>query len=144
MKETENPTGEGLLTIGQLASKVPASVHTIRYYEKRGLFLPSKYSQSGYRLYDSDKVSELHVILFLRSLGFSLSEIRTLKKKKSSAGCSHARKIFARRKREVSALLADIQRTHATLSRLCAECGSCGFSIEKCPAIWKSLGCQES
>ncbi len=65
-----------LLTIGELARKVGVTVRTLQYYDTNGLLVPSEYSEGRRRLYSKRDIIRLHQILFLKSFGFSLGEIR--------------------------------------------------------------------
>jgi DNA-binding transcriptional MerR regulator len=64
--------------ISQFARKASVSVRTLQYYDKEGLLPPSKYTESGYRLYTDEDLANLQNILALKFLGFSLEEIRVL------------------------------------------------------------------
>lgn len=70
---------EGLMTIGEIAAFYHVSVKAIRVYEKKGIIVPAKINPStGYRYYTADQVHTLNALLELKSLGFSLSEIKTI------------------------------------------------------------------
>lgn len=69
---------EKLLTISELASLFKINQHTIRHYEEKGLLLPVKISENGYRKYGVDEIYQLSFILFLKELGISLAEIKTV------------------------------------------------------------------
>lgn len=62
-------------TVQQLAQLAGVSSRTLRYYDQIGL-LPAQRTESGYRLYGTKEVDLLQQILFYRSLGMSLDEIR--------------------------------------------------------------------
>lgn len=66
---------EHLFTIGELADKVGVTVRTLQYYDKTGL-LKSTFSAGGRRMYTRDDVIKLQQILFLKSFGFPLEEIK--------------------------------------------------------------------
>lgn len=51
-------------------------MRALHHYEKIGLLVPSDRTESGHRLYAEDDVMRLQQIASLRSLGFSLAEIR--------------------------------------------------------------------
>lgn len=71
--------GEPLLKIGEIAGFFNVSVKAIRVYEKKGLLKPAKIDgQTGYRYYTVSQVQRLNALLELKSLGFSLAEIRGL------------------------------------------------------------------
>lgn len=62
-------------TVGELAEKVGVTVRTLQYYDKTGL-LKSSINKSGRRIYTKDDVFKLQQILFLKSFGFSLKDIK--------------------------------------------------------------------
>ncbi len=62
---------------GELARLAGVSERTLRWYEKTGL-LPCKRAPNGYRQYDEEDLNRLQRILFYKSLGFGLEEIRQI------------------------------------------------------------------
>ncbi|MDR0270816.1 MerR family transcriptional regulator [Paenibacillus sp.] len=64
--------------VGELANLTGLTVRTLRYYDQIGLFSPSGYSNSGYRLYIESDLSRLQQILALKDLGLSLDEIKSI------------------------------------------------------------------
>ncbi|ALC83044.1 MULTISPECIES: MerR family transcriptional regulator [Bacillus] len=64
--------------VGELAKLTGLTIRTLRYYDQIGLFSPSVYSDSGYRLYDESDISRLQQILTLKDLGLSLEEIKSI------------------------------------------------------------------
>lgn len=62
-------------TIGELAELAGISVKTLRVYERKGLLLPQRNAQNGYRIYTEDAVRELEKIQLMKYLGFSLEQI---------------------------------------------------------------------
>ena len=64
--------------VGELAKRTGVSVRTLHHYDSLGLLSPSHRSESGYRLYTGSDVQRLQQILSLRTLGFSLDEIKEL------------------------------------------------------------------
>ena len=68
---------EPLMRIGEIAAFFGVSVKAIRIYEKKGIIIPAKIDpDSGYRYYTVDQVRTLNALLELKSLGFSLAEIK--------------------------------------------------------------------
>lgn len=67
---------EGYMTVGQLAKKAGTTVRTLQYYDKEGLLIPSSESEGGRRLYTDKDMLKLYQILSLKSLGFSLEDIK--------------------------------------------------------------------
>lgn len=64
------------MTIGEVAKKMGVTVRTLQYYDKEGLLSPSTQSEGGRRLYSSKDLITLHQILSLKSLGFTLDDIK--------------------------------------------------------------------
>lgn len=67
---------QGFMTVGEVAKKMGATVRTLQYYDKKGLLSPSAESEGGRRLYTDKDLIRLHQIISLKSLGFSLDDIK--------------------------------------------------------------------
>ena len=65
------------MTVGQLAKKIGITIRTLQYYDKERLAFPSAESEGGRRLYTDKDIVLLHQILSLKSLGFSLKDIKS-------------------------------------------------------------------
>ena len=74
--ETYRAIPEGYMTVGEVAKKMGVTVRTLQYYDREGLMKPSAESEGGRRLYTDKDLVKLHQILSLKSLGFSLEDIR--------------------------------------------------------------------
>jgi DNA-binding transcriptional MerR regulator len=73
------PRALAVFTIGEFSKITGLTVKTLRFYHEEGLLEPTCVDdQSGYRYYDSSKIEAARVISFLRSLEFSVAEIRDL------------------------------------------------------------------
>lgn len=66
------------LRIGQLAKKLNTTTKTLRFYEDIGLFNSISRSDSGYRLYDANSITQANLVVQLRRLGFTLKELKML------------------------------------------------------------------
>lgn len=66
----------GFMTVGEVAKKMGVTVRTLQYYDKEGLLSPSAESDGGRRLYTDKDLVILHQIISLKSLGFSLDDIK--------------------------------------------------------------------
>ena len=66
----------GFMTVGEAAKKIGVTVRTLQYYDKEGLLSPSAESEGGRRLYTDKDLVMLHQIISLKSLGFSLNDIK--------------------------------------------------------------------
>jgi len=70
---------EKLIKIGELAAFFNVSVKAVRIYEKKGILIPAKTdSDTGYRYYTANQVQTLNTLLELKSLGFSLNEVKNI------------------------------------------------------------------
>ena len=67
---------EGFMTVGEVAKKMGVTVRTLQYYDKEELLSPSAESEGGRRLYTDKDLVLLHQIISLKSLGFSLKDIK--------------------------------------------------------------------
>lgn len=67
---------DGYMTVGEAAKKMGLTVRTLQYYDKEGLLSPSAESAGGRRLYTDKDLITLHQIASLKSLGFSLNDIK--------------------------------------------------------------------
>jgi MerR family copper efflux transcriptional regulator len=68
----------GVMSIGEAASRSGMPPKTIRYYEEIGLIAPAERRENRYRAYDEKDVQTLRFIQRARSLGFSLKEVADL------------------------------------------------------------------
>lgn len=64
------------MQISQLANETGLSIHTLRYYEKEGIFPPVKRNENGIRVYDSEDVEWINFASRLRETGMSIAEMR--------------------------------------------------------------------
>ena len=64
--------------VGELAKMAGVTIRTLRFYDQIGLFSPSGYSQSGYRLYTENDISRLQQIMSLKEMGLSLEQIKAV------------------------------------------------------------------
>jgi DNA-binding transcriptional MerR regulator len=65
------------LTIGQVAERTGLSVHTLRFYEREGIFpQPVRRAAGGRRVYTEDDVDWLTICTILRGAGMPLPDVR--------------------------------------------------------------------
>ena len=72
------------LSTGELAKIMGISKHTLFYYDEIGLFCPAIKLDNDYRYYSFLQIDLLHIILILKDLGVSLSEIKDFLEKKDT------------------------------------------------------------
>ena len=63
---------------GDIAKRAGVTARTIQFYDSIGLLHPSFVDDKGYRYYSDEDMARLQKILCLKTLGFSLDEIRTM------------------------------------------------------------------
>jgi MerR family copper efflux transcriptional regulator len=66
------------MKIGELAERTGVAASAIRFYEEQGLLQAPVRSANGYRDYDENALTRLHVVVTVQKLGFSLETIRGL------------------------------------------------------------------
>jgi DNA-binding transcriptional MerR regulator len=74
-----------MFRIGEFSRLVNTTTKTIRFYDKEEILLPDYVdNSSGYRYYSHYKIAEYNKIRTLKELGFSLSEIKEMKKQQGN------------------------------------------------------------
>jgi DNA-binding transcriptional MerR regulator len=75
-----------MLKIGDFSALSQVSIKTLRYYDERELLSPAHIDPAtGYRYYAAAQISQLHRILALKDLGFSLDQIAKCLEEKVTA-----------------------------------------------------------
>ena len=69
-----------LIKVGDLARTTGKTVRAIHLYEEMGLLEPATRSSGGFRLYDATTVDRVRWIDLLHELGFSLQEMRDIRR----------------------------------------------------------------
>ena len=65
-----------MFKIGEFSKLKQVSIRMLRYYDETGLLKPARIDKfTNYRLYSSEQISSLNKIIFLRDIGFNVSEI---------------------------------------------------------------------
>lgn len=67
-----------MMTVNEVSKLTGVSIRTLQYYDKIGLLKPTKYTESGYRLYDDTALEMLQQILLFKELEFPLKEIKEI------------------------------------------------------------------
>jgi DNA-binding transcriptional MerR regulator len=68
-----------MLRIGDFSKITKVTIRMLRHYDQIGLFKPVCVdSVSGYRAYSYEQIPQLSRIIFLRDLGFTIQEIKTM------------------------------------------------------------------
>jgi Hg(II)-responsive transcriptional regulator len=124
------------LTIGQVATAADVNVQTIRYYERRGMFAPSRRTAAGYRQYADDAIVRLRFIKHAQDLGFSLKEIQELLnlRVRHGAACDAVERKTRDKITLVQERIHHLQRMKRTLERLATACAA-RRSTDDCPIL---------
>ena len=73
-----------LYRIGMFANLCRTTIKTLRYYDDQNLLKPKSVDvETGYRYYEASQIADVHRILALRNMGFSIEEIRKILNGKS-------------------------------------------------------------
>ncbi|MDA3809201.1 MAG: MerR family transcriptional regulator [Spirochaetaceae bacterium] len=68
-----------MISIGEFSRVSNLTVKTLRYYHEVGILMPGKIDDNtGYRYYDNEAFSRVETITLLKSLGFSINEIKKI------------------------------------------------------------------
>ncbi len=70
-----------MFRIGELAKKTNITKRTLYHYEEIGLLAPIFVNENRYRYYDNDSLFRLQKILLLKSIGYTLEQIKTFFKR---------------------------------------------------------------
>lgn len=110
---------EKLFTVGELARKCGVTVRTLQYYDTNGLLVPSEYTEGGRRMYGRREIIRLQQILFLKSMGFSLEEIRDRLLPAESA--EELEQMFKQQKEVLIGQISQIQETVKLINKVIDE-----------------------
>jgi DNA-binding transcriptional MerR regulator len=114
-----------LLTIRQMAEKFDVTARTLRFYESKGLFAPTREKRA--RKYAQADQQHLALILKGRRLGFTLAEIAQMVAASDGRASRQSLKLtrqncldqiakFSKQIRESLDAVAELQRLYASLS----------------------------
>ena len=133
------------LQIGELARKAGVSIRAVRYYEEKGLLMPSGLTSGGIRLYNQPDLNRLIFIRRLKLLGLNMEDIKmALGMPQPDSGqkvrVEHTLGLLRLQKdklKEEMTRLAGIAREVENSERLIARCTTC--HAPQCPAHCPSL-----
>ncbi len=123
-------------SIGQVATLLGVSQHTLRYYEKIGLLAPVNKNSGGRRQYNERDIERLRFIKRAQRMHFSLDEIRSLieLERASIAEKPQAQKIVKEKLEEIEDSLNDLVHLKKDLSGMLSACLASNDD-EDCPII---------
>lgn len=126
------------MKIGEVAKQSGLSAHTLRYYEKSGLFKASGRSESNYRVYTKNDLDTARFIKRARTIGFSLEEVSTFLSIRSDLPahvCADAKALADEKIVDVENQIAELQQVLKALHRLSDACCGGNESAEYCTII---------
>lgn len=108
---------------GQIATQAGINIETLRYYENYGLIAPPQRSESGYRLYSSEVLSQLEFIKNAKLCGFTLKEIKKAlnKTKHLGIGIDDFIAVIDAKTASINAEIAHKEETKTMLGNLRAQ-----------------------
>lgn len=104
------------MTIKEAEEKTGLSRSNIRFYEKEKLIEPSRNENNGYRDYSEHDVENIKKIAYLRTLGISIEEIRSV-----ISGKTELKKIIERQNEVLKGQIADLNKAKLMCERMLAE-----------------------
>ena len=120
-----NGVGRTEFTITKFAALLGVTVRTLRFYERKGLLSPRRLGRS--RIYGERDRKQVCLILKVKSLGFTLGEIKEMIAVQGDDGsarslrltrekCLEQIALLEQRTHELAVALAELRRLHASLS----------------------------
>ena len=133
------------LTIGQVSALVGVTTKAVRFYETKGLLLPTTRAANGYRLYAREAVETLRFVKQATRLGLTLAEVRDIIAIRHGGRppCVHVRRVLADKVDDLDGKLRDlldmrrqIRRSLASWSRTRQGGAAVCPHIERQPVTW--------
>ncbi len=124
------------MTIGEVAKRSAVNIQTIRFYERKGLVLPEKRSESGYRQYTDEAVRRVRFIKHAQEIGFSLKEIGELLTLRvdEDTTCADVRGKAEEKIADVENKILKLKQVREALQGLVALC-DVGKPVSDCPIL---------
>lgn len=125
----------GVMSIGDAASRSGVPRKTIRYYEEIGLIAPAERLENSYRAYDEKDVQILRFIQRARDLGFSLKEVADLLAlyRDRRRASRDVKKLALAHVAELDRKIAELKAIRNTIADLAARCH--GDQRPECPIL---------
>ncbi len=110
---------EQLLSIGKMAEINGVTIPTLRLYDKNGLLKPAYIDpNSGYRYYTLQQTARLDIIAYMKELGMSLGEIRSVLQKEDIALIEG---ILARKNEQLHEQMRRLKERHDAVERAISQ-----------------------
>jgi MerR family transcriptional regulator, copper efflux regulator len=109
--------------IGEVARRTGLSIHTVRFYERKGLLPPAARGPSNYREFTPRTLERLDFIRQAQDLGFTLAEIREcLLARTLAGGCDALRARGEQKLREIDAEIRRLAAVKTGIEKLLNGC----------------------
>lgn len=110
---------EQLLSIGKMAEINGVTIPTLRLYDKNGLLKPAYIdTDSSYRYYTLQQTARLDIIAYMKELGMSLGEIRSVLQKEDIALIEG---ILARKNEQLHEQMRRLKERHDAVERAISQ-----------------------
>jgi MerR family transcriptional regulator, copper efflux regulator len=111
------------MRIGEVAGKTGLTVHTLRFYERKGLLPRAARGTSNYRDFPPKSIERLMFIREAQRLGFTLAEVREfVDARNTPMGCAELRSKAEHKLVDVDAELRRLRNVRASLRKLLRDC----------------------
>jgi MerR family mercuric resistance operon transcriptional regulator len=111
------------MRIGEMARSVGVTVHTVRFYERKGLLPRAPRGPSNYRDFPPQWLERLRFIRDAQRLGLTLADVRELVGgRKTTMGCAELRHKGEQTLRGVESELRRLRQVRARLRTLLRDC----------------------
>lgn len=104
------------MTIKEVEEQTGLTRSNVRFYEKEKLIEPLRNERNGYRDYSKRDVEDLKKIAYLRTLGISIEDIRSVITEKITL-----QEVIVKQSRDLASQMADLNRAKAMCERMLEE-----------------------
>lgn len=101
------------MTIKEVEEQTGLARSNVRFYEKEGLIQPSRNERNGYRDYSEGDIEDIIKIAYLRTLGISVEEIRSMISETITL-----REVIQRQRKVLEEQLTDLNQSKAMCDRM--------------------------
>lgn len=101
-------------SINELSKVAKISTRTLRYYHEIDLLKPKRINSSGYRIYGEDEVDKLQQILFYKTMGFKLEDIKNIINSPSfdmMLALNNHKKELIKKRNKIDLLIENVEKT---------------------------------
>ena len=105
-----------LLKIGEFSKITGVPIRTLRYYDEIDLFKPTEIDLfTGYRYYKEEQIEDLKIINKLKSVGFTLEEIKINWNKFTNEIMENKKKELEQKLEDVNQSIREIDKLRSTI-----------------------------